>query len=66
MRRWASSEIKPLYFPTVLGGVVPAYNLPGVNTQLQFTGEVLADIFLGKSTSGTTKDRSVKQRREIA
>jgi len=41
-------KIKPIYFPTVLGGIVPAYNLPGVSAQLKFTGEVLAGIFLGK------------------
>jgi phosphate transport system substrate-binding protein len=44
----AALKVKPLYFPTVVGGIVPAYNLPGVNTQLKFTGEVLAGIFLGK------------------
>jgi phosphate transport system substrate-binding protein len=43
-------KIKPIYFPTVLGGIVPAYNLPDVTTQLLFTGEVLAGIFLGKIT----------------
>jgi phosphate transport system substrate-binding protein len=37
-----------LTFPTVLGGVVPAYNLPGVSKELNFTGPVLADIFMGK------------------
>ena len=37
------------HIPTVLGAVVPTYNLPG-NPQLKFTGEVLADIFLGKIT----------------
>ena len=36
-----------LHFPTVLGAVVPAYNLANA-TQLKFTGPVLADIFLGK------------------
>jgi phosphate transport system substrate-binding protein len=41
-------KIKPIYFPTVLGGIVPAYNLPDVKTQLLFTGEVLSGIFLGK------------------
>jgi len=41
-------KIKPIYFPTVLGGIVPAYNLPDVKTQLLFTGEVLAGIFLGR------------------
>ena len=41
---------KLLHFPTVLGGVVPIYNIPGVNAELKFTGPVLADIFLGKIT----------------
>jgi len=36
-----------LHFPTVLGADVPSYNLPGVQTQLNFTPEVLAGIFLG-------------------
>ncbi|WP_293676470.1 phosphate ABC transporter substrate-binding protein PstS [uncultured Phenylobacterium sp.] len=36
-------------FPTVIGGVVPVVNLPGVaNGQLKLTGPQLADIFLGK------------------
>ncbi len=39
-----------LHFPTVLGGVVPVYNLEGVNAELRFSGPVLADIFLGKIT----------------
>jgi phosphate transport system substrate-binding protein len=39
-----------LHFPTVLGGDVPVYNLPGVTADLKFTGELLADIFLGKIT----------------
>jgi phosphate transport system substrate-binding protein len=37
------------HIPTVLGAVVATYNLPG-NPQLHFTGDVLADIFLGKIT----------------
>ena len=41
---------KILHFPTVLGAVVPIYNMPGVNAELKFTGPVLADIFLGKIT----------------
>jgi len=40
---------KILHFPTVLGGVVPTFNLPGV-TELNFTPEALAGIFLGKIT----------------
>jgi phosphate transport system substrate-binding protein len=37
-----------LHLPTVLGAVVPIYTVPGVETELKFTGEILADIFLGK------------------
>jgi phosphate transport system substrate-binding protein len=39
-----------LHFPTVLGGVAITYNLPSVRTPLKLTGDVLADIFLGKIT----------------
>ena len=45
-----SAPGKILHFPTVLGGDVPVYNIPGVETELRFTGPVLADIFLGKIT----------------
>jgi phosphate transport system substrate-binding protein len=38
-----------LHIPTVLGAVVATYNLPGA-PKLKFTGDVLADIFLGKVT----------------
>ena len=41
---------KILHFPTVLGAVVPVYNIPGVTAELKFTGPVLVDIFLGKVT----------------
>ena len=41
---------KVLHLPTVLGAVVPIYNLPGVKTELKFSGQILADIFLGKIT----------------
>jgi phosphate transport system substrate-binding protein len=41
---------KVLHFPTVLGGAVPSYNLPGVTGELKFTPEALAGIFLGKVT----------------
>lgn len=34
--------------PSVAGGVVPAYNLPEVKQDLHFTGEALAEIYLGK------------------
>jgi phosphate transport system substrate-binding protein len=39
-----------LHFPTVIGAVVPIYNLPGVTADLKFTGPVLADIVMGKIT----------------
>ena len=39
-----------LHFPTVLGAVVPTYNIPGVDVALNFTPEALAGIFLGKVT----------------
>ena len=39
-----------LHLPTVLGAVVPVYNVPGVRTELKFTGQLLADIFLGRVT----------------
>ena len=36
-------------FPTVIGGVVPVVNIPGIAPgQIRFTGPLLADIFLGK------------------
>src|SRR5499427_2106956 len=37
-----------LHFPTVLGAVVPTYNIPGVTGSLNFTPEALAGIFLGR------------------
>ena len=41
---------KVLHLPTVLGAVVPVYNIPNVSAELKFTGTVLADIYLGKIT----------------
>jgi phosphate transport system substrate-binding protein len=43
----ASSKVKLIHIPTVLGADVPAFNVPGVS-ELRFSGDVLADIFLGK------------------
>ncbi len=40
---------KLLHIPTVLGAVVPTYNIGGVS-DLKFSGKVLADIYLGKIT----------------
>ena len=41
-------SFKLYHFPTVLGAVVPTYNLPGVNQSLNFTPAALAGIYLGK------------------
>ena len=41
---------KLMHFPTVLGGVVPIYNLAGIEAELKFPAAALADIFLGKIT----------------
>ena len=43
----ASSKVKLIHIPTVLGAVVPVYNVPGV-TDLRFSSDALADIYLGK------------------
>ncbi len=44
-----------LQLPTVLGSVVPAYNLQGVSGDIQFTPEALAGIYLGKITKWNDK-----------
>jgi len=46
----SATPFKVFHIPTVLGAVVPAYNLPSVKTELKFTPEVLAGIFLGHIT----------------
>ncbi len=43
----SSSKVKLIHIPTVLGAVVPVFNVPGVS-ELRFSGETLADIYLGK------------------
>ena len=45
------AKSKILHFPTVLGAVVPAYNIPGVSEEINFTPDALAGIFLGKITN---------------
>jgi phosphate ABC transporter phosphate-binding protein len=65
---FAASEVDPsedyeltktagsfLRVPSVLGGVVPAYNLPDIHEDLRFTAELLADIYLGKITKWNDK-----------
>jgi phosphate transport system substrate-binding protein len=46
----SQATTKILHFPTVLGAVVPTYNIPGVSQELKFTPQVLAGIYLGKIT----------------
>jgi phosphate transport system substrate-binding protein len=46
----SQAKTKVLHFPTVLGAVVPTYNVPGLSQDLNFSGQVLADIYLGKIT----------------
>jgi phosphate transport system substrate-binding protein len=44
-----------LQLPTVLGSVVPAYNVPGISGDIKFTPQVLAGIYLGTITNWTDK-----------
>jgi phosphate transport system substrate-binding protein len=46
----AQFAFKLVHFPTVLGAVMPTYNVPGVTAELKFTPAALAGIFLGKIT----------------
>lgn len=43
----ADSKVKLVHIPTVIGAVVPIFNIPGIN-DLKLSGDVLADIYLGK------------------
>ena len=51
----ADARGKLYHIPTVLGAVVPAYNIPGVKGELKFSPDTLANIFLGKITSWNDK-----------
>jgi phosphate transport system substrate-binding protein len=46
----AESKVKTMHIPTVLGAVVPVYNLSGVSKELNFSGDVIAGIYLGEIT----------------
>jgi len=50
-----AAPVPVLHFPTVLGAVVPVYNIPGVSAELKFSGPTLADIYLGKITKWNDK-----------
>jgi len=45
------AKVKIFHIPTVLGAVVPVYNVSGVTQELRFSPQVIADIFLGKITN---------------
>ena len=49
------AKFKILNIPTVLGAVVPAYNIAGVSEEVKFTPEALAGIFLGKVSKWNDK-----------
>ena len=46
----AEAKVKVTAIPTVLGAVVPIYNLPGVTQELKFSQDAIAGIYLGKIT----------------
>ena len=48
-------KTKVLNIPSVLGAVVPAYNIPGISGEVKFTPEALAEIFLGRITKWNDK-----------
>lgn len=47
----SQAKIQVLYVPTVLGAIVPVYNIPGVSREVRFTPEVLVGIYLGRIVS---------------
>jgi phosphate transport system substrate-binding protein len=49
------AKFKIYNIPTVLGAVVPAYNIPGVSGEVKFTPEALAGIFIGKISKWNDK-----------
>lgn len=44
----ALGEGNVVQIPSCAGAVVPAYNLPDVKGEINFTGEILAEIYMGK------------------
>lgn len=49
-QQMARSRVTLLHVPTVVGAVVPIYNVPGTKRALNFAPDVLADIYLGRVT----------------
>src|SRR6516164_5363437 len=54
-KQLSDAKFKILNIPTVLGAVVPAYNIPGVSGEVRFTPEALSGIFLGKISKWNDK-----------
>ncbi|MEM2087788.1 MAG: phosphate ABC transporter substrate-binding protein PstS [Thermoproteota archaeon] len=46
----ASNAPNTLHIPFTIGGVAVVYNIPGIQKDLKFSGEVLADIFMARIT----------------
>lgn len=53
------TKFKVLHFPSVLGAVVPTYNIEGLKTPLNFSAQTLAGIYLG--TIGKWNDAALKK-----
>ena len=51
----SQAKTKIMHIPTVMGAVVPAYNIPGITGEVKFTPQALAGIFLGKITTWNDK-----------
>ena len=51
----SQAKFKIIHIPTVLGAVVPAYNVPGVSGEIKFTPDMLANIFLNRITNWNDK-----------
>jgi phosphate transport system substrate-binding protein len=50
LEKAAAKDGDVIHVPLVLGAIVPAYNLPSIKDPLNFDGDVLAGIFMGKIT----------------
>src|SRR6202045_1239376 len=50
------AKFKILHFPTVLGAVIPIYNISGVSGELNFTQKALSGIYLGTITKWNDPD----------
>jgi len=46
--RVASEAPDAIHIPTVLGGVMPMYNLPGLTAPMRFSAETLVGIYIGE------------------